>query len=115
MTFDYVINKLNSRFRSLTNKARNLKDSDPHKSAIEKEAKDTKQLMFWIMDYQELKDKDISMKPLKTSRISSNVAVLCPRCEEYIQSMLQDKKHLQRFCSNCGQRLNWSEVIKNDI
>lgn len=114
MTFDYAINKLNDKFRTLSNKAKSIKESDPLKSKTLEEASNYKQLMFWIMDYQELKDKDIAVKPLKTNKISSNIAVLCPRCEEYIQLIMNDKNHLQKFCSNCGQRLNWSEVIKNE-
>lgn len=115
MTYEYAINKLNMRFNNLSNKAKSIKDSEANKLKAEIEAKEIKQLMFWIMDYQELKDKDIPVKPLKTNRISSNVAVLCPRCEEYIQLLINDKRHLQKFCSNCGQRIDWSEVIKNDI
>lgn len=114
MTIDYCINRLITKYRIELNKAKDMEDSNPNKAKATEYANNLHQMLYWIMDYQELKDKDVSMKPIKSNKISSNVAVLCPRCDEYIQMIIDDKKHLQKFCSNCGQRLNWSEVHKND-
>ena len=114
MTFDYAINKLVEHYRKSRYKAKEMDNTNPNKAKATEYAENIHELLYWIMDYQELKDKDVAMKPIKSKKIRSTVAVLCPRCDDYIQMILDDRKHLQKFCSNCGQRLNWSEVIKNE-
>lgn len=61
-----------------------------------------------IKTLQELVDKETPKKVFKESLQDG----LCVKCGAYVNfDMLNDKiEHAPKYCSNCGQKLDWSDI-----
>lgn len=55
-----------------------------------------------IVEFMELKDKQIPKKPIKIHTSQKRFYYSCPVCENR-----QDRQ--EKYCYECGQALNWSE------
>ena len=45
--------------------------------------------------------KQTAVKPIRTKIFAGEIIPTCPRCDEYVAN---------KYCSNCGQKLNWVEL-----
>ena len=84
-------------------------------------AKEHEQLSQWLIDYKELKERDIPKKPIKNQMgkisfldkiIGVEVTYTCPSCGNALLKHYMNERQETRYCWDCGQMLDWR--INND-
>lgn len=73
----------------------------------------------WIEMAKSALEKQIPKK-LKTIEVGHfGLVLLCPSCENEIamiwESVLQKGKYKQNYCDNCGQALDWSSEVEDEM
>ena len=85
------------------------------KSAYER-TKNYEQLSQWLIDYKELKERDIPKKPIKNEMgkislldrlIEIEATYTCPNCGNALLKHYMNERQETRCCWDCGQALEW--------
>nr|DAE34489.1 MAG TPA: LysW biosynthesis protein LysW [Caudoviricetes sp.] len=69
-----------------------------------------------LQTIKEALEKQIPKKPLKQKFGFCDLVgffdfrLVCPECEQPIAQYFNKKEYKPRYCHNCGQALDWSEV-----